>query len=152
VSPAQPWNVENYLSYLLARASHLVASEFHEEVRAAGLTVLEWRVLATLSAGDQLSVGALANIVLAQQPTVTKLLDRMVRDGTVERLAAQGDRRRSMVRITPLGRTALGSLLKRSIEHEQARFAALNATEARVLKNALRKLIEGSRRSEALDG
>ena len=44
--------VDDYLSYLLARASHVVYKEFNREVRAAGLTSLEWRVLATLSDGD----------------------------------------------------------------------------------------------------
>jgi DNA-binding MarR family transcriptional regulator len=135
------WSVDDYLSYLLARASHLVASEFHQEVRAAGLTVLEWRVLATLASGTQHSVGSLADRVLAQQPTVTKLLDRMARAGTIERIAANGDRRRSMVRITAAGRAAIAPLLERSKQHEAARFAALNAREAQVLKGALRKLI-----------
>ena len=74
---ATRWEVDDYLSYLLARASHLVASEFHREVRAAGLTVLEWRVLAILSDGRARKVGELAAIALAQQSTVTKLLGRM---------------------------------------------------------------------------
>lgn len=49
--------VDDYLSYLLARASHAVYKEFDREVRAAGLTSLEWRVLATLSDGDGLTIG-----------------------------------------------------------------------------------------------
>jgi DNA-binding MarR family transcriptional regulator len=135
------WTVDEYLSYLLARASHLVASEFHQEVRSTGLAVLEWRVLATLSDGSELCVGALADMVLAQQPTVTKLLDRMSRAGLIERLASQGDRRRSLVRITETGAARIAPLLARSKVYEQASFAALNATEARLLKRALRKLI-----------
>ena len=79
------WVVDDYLSYLLARASHAVAAGFHREVRAAGLTVLEWRVLSTLANGDAFSVGELASIALAQQSTVTKLLMRMEREGRVAR-------------------------------------------------------------------
>jgi DNA-binding MarR family transcriptional regulator len=133
---------DDYLSYLLARASHVVASAFHEELRARGLSVLEWRVLAALSGGHALCVGSLADLVLAQQPTVTKLLDRMARSGTIERVAADDDRRRSMIRATPLGRAQAAALLARSRECEEASFAALNATEARLLKHALLKLIE----------
>jgi DNA-binding MarR family transcriptional regulator len=141
MSARTSWTVDDYLSYLLARASHTVASGFHQEVRAAGLSVLEWRVLATLSAGEPRSVGDLAEIVLAQQPTVTKLLDRMARAGTIERLPALLDRRRSLVGITPRGRAAVKHLLARSKAHEEATFAALNQSEARLLKKALRKLI-----------
>jgi len=138
------WEVDDYLSYLLARAGHIVAEQFHREVRAAGLSVLEWRVLATLSSGRPRTVGELADIVLAQQPTLTKLLDRMERNALVIRRPGATDRRQSLVRITPVGRRALGDLLMRSVRHEQRVSASLGATESRVLKGALRKLIDHS--------
>ena len=138
------WDVDDYLSYLLARASHAVASEFHREVRAAGLTVLEWRVLATLSDARARSVGELAAIALAQQSTVTKLLDRMEADGRIERSVGEVDRRQSLVKITRRGRGALGTLLARSKRHEQAAVARLSARQTTLLKGALQKLIAGT--------
>ena len=137
-----PWAVDDYLSYLLARASHVVASEFHRDVRAAGLTVLEWRVLATLADGRPHNVGELASIALAQQSTVTKLLQRMEADGRVARSDGDVDRRQSLVRITAEGRAALGTLLARSKKHERTTVGRLNVREAASLKSALRKLIE----------
>ncbi len=139
---ATRWEVDDYLSYLLARASHVVASDFHREVRAAGLTVLEWRVLATLSDGRARNVGELASIALAQQSTVTKLLDRMEADGRIARSDGEVDRRQSLVRITREGRAALGTLLLRSKRHEYAAVARLSAREAGSLKTALKKLID----------
>ncbi len=142
VPRATRWEVDDYLSYLLARASHRVASEFHREVRAAGLTVLEWRVLATLSDGRARSVGELASIALAQQSTVTKLLGRMEADGRIARTDGEVDRRQSLVRITRAGRAALGALLARSKHHDRAAIARLSAREASSLKSALKKLID----------
>jgi MarR family transcriptional regulator, organic hydroperoxide resistance regulator len=136
------WAVDDYLSYLLSQASHIVESKFHEEVRSAGLTVLEWRVLATLSDGRARSVGEIAHIALAQQSTVTKLLGRLEAEGRVERSAGDVDRRQSLVSITPLGREALGSLLTKSKQHERTLVARLNQREAASLKSALRKLME----------
>ena len=142
VADATRWEVDDYLSYLLARASHVVASEIHRDVRAAGLTVLEWRVLATLSDGRARKVGELAAIALAQQSTVTKLLGRMEADGRIARSEGDVDRRQSLVRITREGRAALGTLLIRSKRHERAAVARLTEREARSLKSALKKLIE----------
>ncbi|MGI9026533.1 MAG: MarR family winged helix-turn-helix transcriptional regulator [Burkholderiaceae bacterium] len=139
---ATHWEVGDYLSYLLARASHTVASEFHREVRAAGLTVLEWRVLATLSDGRARKVGELATIALAQQSTVTKLLGRMEAGGRIARSDGDDDRRQSLVSITREGRAALGTLLARSKRHEHEAVARLTMREASSLKNALKKLIE----------
>ncbi len=138
---AKRWAVDDYLSYLLARAGYVVASGFHLEVRAAGLTVLEWRVLATLADGRAHSIGDLASIVLAEQSTVAKLVKRMDGDGRVTRSAGEIDRRQSMVRITTAGRTALGKLLVRSKRHERSVVERLDADEAASLKEALRKLI-----------
>ena len=139
---ATRWEVDDYLSYLLARASYRVASEFHREVRAAGLTILEWRVLATLSDGRARNVGELASIALAQQSTVTKLLGRMQADGRIARSDGEIDRRQSLVRITREGRAALGTLLARSKRHEHAAIARLSAPQAASLKTALKKLID----------
>jgi len=138
---ASRWQVDDYLSYLLARASHVVASEFHREVRDAGLTVLEWRVLATLANGAERTVGELASIALAQQSTVTKLLGRMEAVRWIERNDGDVDRRQSLVRITPRGQRVLGDLLARSKRHESTTTTRLTAREAALLKNALRKLI-----------
>ena len=54
--------------------------------RQAGVSVAEWRILATLTGGDPLPVGQLAATVIAPQPTVTRQLDRMVGKGLVERM------------------------------------------------------------------
>ena len=136
------WAVEDYLSYLLSQANHVVESQFHEEVRAAGLTVLEWRVLATLSDGRARTVGEIAYIALAQQSTVTKLLGRLEAEGRVERSAGDVDRRQSLVKILPAGRQALGTLLVKSKQHERRLVARLNQREAASLKSALRKLMK----------
>ena len=138
-----PWVVDDYLSYLLARASHVVSSGFHREVRAAGLTVLEWRVLATLAGGDACTVGRLASIALAQQSTVTKLLGRLEAEGRIVRTEGAVDRRQSLVRITPQGLDGLAPLLARAKRHEHAMVESLDRREAASLKSALRKLIDG---------
>ena len=85
--------VDDYLAALLAQASQLISSEFHEVVRQNGLSVSEWRVLATLAGSEPISIGRLAQVAVLKQPTVTRMLDRMEARQQVERLAHDGDRR-----------------------------------------------------------
>ena len=99
--------VHRHLPYLLARASHALWRGFEPQVRAAGLNSLEWRVLATLSDSEPVTVGQLALEVLAKQPTVTKSLDRLSAQGWVERLADATDARRARVRLTAEGHRKL---------------------------------------------
>jgi DNA-binding MarR family transcriptional regulator len=132
--------VRDYLSYLLAQASYAVYKEFAARVRAAGLSSIEWRVLATLSDGDGLTIGELAREVLAQQPTLTKLVDRMERAGLVERRGDETDGRRTLVFETARGRARVAPLLVEAKAHERAALGAFAPHEAEALKRALRAL------------
>lgn len=143
-APSQSGFVQDYLAYLLARASHQISAEFHERVLASGLSVMQWRVLASLSGGPPLSIGALADIVLAQQPTATKLVTRMVEEGLIQRLPHPQDKRSVLVTLTPLGKRKVAPLLKQARQHEAKVLAQLPQTDATELKHILRRWIEQS--------
>lgn len=136
-----PGFVDDYLAYLLARASHLISSEFHAVVEASGLSLLEWRVMASLSGKDALSVGELANIVLAKQPTVTKLVGRMAEVGWVKRVDAAHDKRQSLVSLTAAGQRKVKPLLAQAQAHEAQVVADMGASEVQQLKQVLERLI-----------
>ena len=145
-----PRFVDDYLSYLLGRASHAVYKEFNQRVRAAGLSSLEWRVLATLSDGDGLTIGDLAREVLAQQPTLTKLIQRMQQNGWVELGADSADARRTLVHETAKGRAAVMRLIHAAKAHERATLKGFTVREVATLKKILHALIARSAASPAL--
>ena len=133
--------VDDYLAYLLARASHLISSEFHAVVESSGLSLMEWRVMASLSGKPSLSINELADIVLAKQPTVTKLVGRMQDAGWVRRSDAEHDRRQSLVSLTPAGCQKVGGLLRKARQHESRVMADFGPQEAAQLKATLQRLI-----------
>lgn len=133
--------IDGYLSYLLARASHTVYREFHAQVQAAGLSPLEWRLLATLSDGDGLTIGELAREILAQQPTLTKLVQRMEKAGWVLRGADPVDARRTLVFETQKGRDTVAALLAQAKAHEDCLLQGFSERDVSALKKILRTLI-----------
>lgn len=140
--PAPPDRfIDGYLSYLLARASHTVYRAFHAQVQAAGLSSLEWRLLATLSDGDGLTIGELAREILAQQPTLTKLVQRMEKAGWVQRGADPADARRTLVFETQQGRDTVAALLAQAKVHEDALLQGFSERDVTALKKILRTLI-----------
>lgn len=132
---------DDYLSYLLARASHGVYKAFEVEVKRHRLTSIEWRVLAALSDGDGLTIGELAAIVLAKQPTLTKLIDRMVAQSLVAKRDDATDRRRTLVFETPRGRKIVTPLLASAKAHERELLATFPERDVETLKRILRALI-----------
>jgi MarR family transcriptional regulator, organic hydroperoxide resistance regulator len=141
--------IDDYLLYLLALASHQASGEFHAQLKAMGVPVVTWRVLGALSDVDGETVSALARHVLANQPTLTKIIDRMARDGLVERCASAGDRRKVLVKITERGRAMVAELRRRAKSHEAEVLAGYDPAEATRLKAMLRTLIDRSRARQA---
>ncbi len=134
--------VDDYLPALLAQASQLISSEFHQVVRSQGLSVSEWRVMASLAGGAPVSIGRLAAVTLTKQPTLTRLLDRMELRGEVERLPHRTDRRITLVRITRKGASTVHRLMDLAREHEMRVLEPFGLARADQLKDTLRRMIE----------
>jgi DNA-binding MarR family transcriptional regulator len=129
--------VDEYLGYLLGQANHALYKDFDAHVRAAGLSSIEWRVLATLHDGEPLTISQLALEVLSKQPTVTKLVQRMCDQGWLALQADDSDQRRTLVAVTPAGKRLVRPLVGKARAHETAILRTLGASE----KTALRKLL-----------
>ena len=132
--------VDGYLGYLLGQANHALYKDFDGEVRAAGLSMIEWRVLATLHDGPPLTVSQLAQEVLSKQPTVTKLVQRMAEQGWVDLLADAMDQRRTLVTASAAGKRLVRPLLEKARAHEAQMLRAMPAAEQAALKKLLTKL------------
>jgi DNA-binding MarR family transcriptional regulator len=132
--------VDDYLLYLLGRASSQASAQFHAIVKARGISVPEWRVIGQL-AGGPCTVSELADRALTQQPTMTKVIDRMVAEGLVIRLEDTADRRRVSVRLTEKGQRLAAELIPLAREHEARVLAGYGPREAAALKRTLKTLI-----------
>jgi DNA-binding MarR family transcriptional regulator len=136
--------VHDDLGYLLGQATHAFSREFDVHLRDAGLSPIEWRVLATLHAGGPLGVSQLAQQVIAKQPTVTKLVQRMNEQGWVRLQADPSDQRRTLVEATSAGKRLVRPLLVRARAHESEQLRTLRAGEQVALKKLLVKLARGA--------
>ncbi|RYX95453.1 MAG: MarR family transcriptional regulator [Comamonadaceae bacterium] len=132
--------VKNYLGYLLGQANHVLYKDFDARVRAAGLSSIEWRVLATLHDSDALTVSALAHEVLSKQPTVTKLVQRMCEQGWLQLQADPQDQRRTLVAATARGRRLVKPLIEEARAYEGRIVKSLSAHETVALKKLLTRL------------
>jgi DNA-binding MarR family transcriptional regulator len=137
---AAPRFVDGYLGYLLGQANHALYKDFDVHVRAAGLSSLEWRVLATLHDSEPLTISQLAREVLSKQPTITKLVQRMAEQRWVALQADASDQRRTLVSATAVGKRLVKPLVQEARQHEARMLSTLGAAEKAVLRKLLGKL------------
>jgi DNA-binding MarR family transcriptional regulator len=135
--PARAPFVETYLSYLLTRAAHRVAAEFHAELPRFGLSVAEWRTLSCLDGSPGLGVSDLAAMAMMQQPSMTKVLDRLQAEGLIAREAVAGDRRRVRARLTEAGRQRVTPAIAAARAHQARLLAPLSEAERALIARAL---------------
>lgn len=133
--------VHRYLASVLAQASHRISAEFHIEVKKAGLTVTEWRVLGSLFEGDGETVGRLAELAVTKQPTLSKVLPRLQEQGYVSMQASRLDRRQTLVSITPKGSKLIHGLCEQAMEHQRRVLEKLDPDHADRLVDMLRAII-----------
>jgi DNA-binding MarR family transcriptional regulator len=131
--------LDRFLPHLLARAAQAAAEAFHTELRERGTSVPVWRVLATLADGPGETVTALAATCLLQQPTMTKLLDRMEQDGLVRRVSDERDGRAVRVSLTAAGKVRAADLLALAQRHEANLLS--RDPEAEAIKPVLRGIV-----------
>ncbi|WP_314147114.1 MarR family transcriptional regulator [uncultured Leifsonia sp.] len=130
---------ENWpLGRLLGAASRAVERAWADALEQRGLTHAGLIVLHLLESGFD-SQADLARIAQVEAQTMSRTVDRLVREGLVTREPDPNDRRRHVLTITPAGRTAFAAV--RGLEDEV--FPAVDDPEA--LRDALLQIVRASR-------
>jgi len=130
------------LNWLLHRAAHRIGDAVQAAAKEHGIDMRAQLVLSALSrgrCGTQLKLGASLGL---DKTTLTTVLDRLERDGFVQRRPDPADRRVRIPEITDAGRD-----LQRKVDHdvrlvEQDVLRVLEPDERRTLTVALRRLVE----------
>jgi DNA-binding MarR family transcriptional regulator len=103
---AAPFDLEQHTFFWLTQVIGSRDRRLTQELRAFGLRVPEWRVLASLCARRRCSMSELADLATIDRTTLTRTVDRMEEAGWVARLNDASD-----LRITRLAPTANGERL-----------------------------------------
>ncbi|WP_233494699.1 MarR family winged helix-turn-helix transcriptional regulator [Ruegeria sp. A3M17] len=135
-------SIQDYLSYALAAAHRKMTSSLTARLKRHGIQIEAWRILETLESGQRLTMGQLAEVVLMNPPTLTKLVDRMVSDGLVHRQVAQADQRQINVLPTALGKKRMLQIRQEVQEQDTEYQSLLGKEEADKLIKLLRDVIQ----------
>jgi len=132
--------VQSYISYSLATAHRKVHTSLKQRLKQFGVQVEAWHVMEILENDDNLTMGDLAELVLMNPSTLTKLVDRMVADGLVHRRIAASDHRKINLDITALGRKRIGQVREEARQEEEQIATRIRQDRADLLKSILAEL------------
>ena len=128
----------------LTRTHAAIVGRLQEALSAANLPPLPWyEVLATVAEApeERMKMGELAEALVITRGGLTKLVDRLVKAGLLERTFCETDRRVSYATLLPAGRDLLEEMRPVVVAELKVAFAAkLSAAEADVLRETLERV------------
>ena len=142
--PSQNSPITEHLAYLLAQANREINRQLESRLSQEGVPVEQWRILKVLSDGDGHSMGELADAVLLNHPTLTKMIDRMVSDALVYRVQDPEDRRKVLMFSSDRGNILCKRLNSLAMSQEAHIVENYGDKPTSELKRLLESLIDSS--------
>ncbi len=130
-----------HLGYWLRFVSNHVSYAFRRKLEAEGVTVAEWVVLRELLCTGQTVPSAVADRLGMTRGAISKLVDRLVEKGLVERTASETDRRSHWIALTPAGSALVPRLAQLADENDAEFFGHLDAEQRGQLLEILQELV-----------
>lgn len=96
----------------LLRVSRGIEADLRERLRIAyDMTLPQFDVLAALArSADGITMSELSRYLMVSNGNVTGIVDRLVEEGWIARSATPGDRRSTIVRLTPRGASEFAAM------------------------------------------
>ncbi|MCW7470525.1 MarR family winged helix-turn-helix transcriptional regulator [Leptospira kanakyensis] len=139
----EPSHLKSHLGYHLRVVSNAVSHSFASKLVALDVTVAEWVILREMySFETNTSPSIIAEITGLSRGAVSKLIDRLLNKGLVNRAEASGDRRYQEIKLTREGIKLVPKLSEIADENDSAFFSLLSKSDKEELRKTLVKLAE----------
>lgn len=144
------YDFEESVGYWIVRASRALERAMNEELRPLGITLRQFQVLAWLAAEGPLCQRDLAERIGVEPPTLAGVLDRMERDGWIERRPHPDDARKKLVMPSPAARPAWDEMAACARRVRARAASALGPRQLRALRSQLAIVEEAVRAKEEI--
>ena len=134
------YTVQSYISYSLATAHRKIHTSLTRRLKEFGVQVEAWRIMEILETETDFTMGDLAEVVLMNPPTLTKLVDRMVSDGIVHRRIANRDHRQVNLVLTELGLKRIHQIREQVQIEDDEIFRSIGSEKAKMLHTILTEI------------
>jgi DNA-binding MarR family transcriptional regulator len=137
-----PETLDQRLSHRLGVAGRLLRTMADAELAPLGVAAPGLGVLLRLAEEDGLTQAELSRRQRVEAPTMCRMVDRLARDGLVERASDPLDRRATRVSLTAEGRAVVARSARVLEDIDQRTFGGLDADERRTLAELLGRVVE----------
>lgn len=132
--------LQGFIPYLLYRVTNRLNALLLGRLRALKVNPSRWRVLSVLKAHGRLSISEIVEQTLMEQPTVSRVISQLEREGRVERHPSKEDSRVTHVVLTDQGIEAFDAIAPTATRHQEIALHGLTKKELDSLVKILKKI------------
>lgn len=132
----------DHTGYWMRMVSNAVSQEFARKVSREDVTVAEWSFMRALYDFEQTAPSVLAERMGMTKGAISKLAERLVAKGLVERAESQQDKRAHSLSLTTEGRARIPVLASLADQNDAEFFGVLTKEDHETLDRILKVLAE----------
>ncbi len=117
-----------------------ITDAFGQRLQGSGITRIQWIALYYMKTNQSISQRELSKLMAITDSSAGRLIDRLQRDGFVDRIPSQTDRRVTMIRLTEEGDRLITSLLYVGVEFNDDLMNGISEEEKEIFEHILTKM------------
>lgn len=131
------YDFEESVSYWVGLTAHIFEGALNNELAGTGITLRQVQVLACLALYGNLPQKDLSTYLRIEPSTMVRILDRMERDGWINRCPAPQDRRKKIIQPTSKAAAKWEEIIACGGRMERQATAGLDQGQLAILKETL---------------
>ena len=132
--------LDDFVPYQLYRVTNKLNARLLKRLKSMRINSSQWRVLSVLRAYGPMSIGGIVETTLMEQPTTSRVVAQLEREGHVGRRLSDRDSRVAEIWITAAGLQAFEHIVPAALKHQSLAFQNVSAKETAQLVATLRKI------------
>src|SRR5690606_3893574 len=131
------YEFDKSVSYWVGLTSHLFGTSLNTELAGTGVTLRQVQVLSCLALYNEITQSEIADLIGIEPSTLVRILDRMARDGWIERRPSTHDRRKKIIQPTEKVKAKWSEIVACGERMEKRAIKGLSETQLQNLKETL---------------
>ena len=132
----------NFVPYLIYRITNKLNQRLRKSLRKSGINVARWRVMSVLKDKSALNMGEIVAATIIEQPTVSRIVDQLEREGLAVRKADDKDSRYVQVMLTDEGEAAFAEIYPLATRHQEKALQGFSDEDIQVLTGLLQRILK----------
>lgn len=138
------FKLHDCVGFITNSISKRIADVFNEKLNSYDVTRVQWIALYFLGTSKYINQSELAEKMNIKKPTIVRLIDRMEKEGYVQREKDTKDKRITYIFLTELGKKLRKKLLPFGEEFNNLISKDISDEDMQIFKKVLNKLVENA--------